>query len=329
MSEGNQTPAGWPHQPAQPGLGGPGPEPTAPGGGFGPPPASYGPPQPPSTPGPTPGQPPFPQQAQPTGPWPAAAHQQPVPNAGPGAEPVQPDWEAMADRHEAESRRRRWIWAGAGVLALVLVGGGVTAFLMNDHGKKQADDHPTPTATAPAPAPATPDAEKFISSSATDKAPIDAATLFADQTRTADGKTWTRKATGITQPCSKATTGGLGLALGDTACHELVRATYVSGDAAVTVGVAVFDTKDVADQAMAKRTGQIQGLSGQGVPQFCIASGCTETHASVGRYAYFTVSGSIKQGGAMTDPDATAAGPSFADYARQQLLARATAKNGN
>ncbi|GAA1230001.1 hypothetical protein GCM10009665_20560 [Kitasatospora nipponensis] len=323
MSEGTDIPAEWTPQPAQPGPGEPPGSPVTPGppaGGFGPPPASYGPagaaypqaPQPyPIHPGPPV---PQPYQAQPT------PGQQ-----SPGGEHLggeQPDWSALADRHAVESRRRRRIWAGAAVAAVLVVGGVVTtAMLMNDHHDKGGKVLPSTSASAPAPA--GPDALAFISDATTDKAPVDPALLFPDETRSVDGKTWTRKASGTTKPCSKATTGGLGLALGDDVCRSVVRATYVSGDSAVTVGVAVFDTKAAADAALAKRTGQIQGLSGPGVGLFCIASGCDETHASVGRYGYFTVSGTLKQGGAMTDPDAAAAAPSFADAARQQLLARA------
>ncbi|MFI6443129.1 hypothetical protein [Kitasatospora sp. NPDC050543] len=349
MSEGTGVPAEWTRQPAQPvqgqqpGAAGPLPQgqppqgqppvPQAPQpappvagqggqqpapppvGGFGPPPVPYGqtapgqqvPPQqqiPPTVPQPVQ---PQPQQWQPGPPAPALG---------------EPDWAALADRHESESRKRRKLWIGATALALVLVGGGVAAgLMMTDKGDKGGDTKPTTAASSPG----TPSADPvtFISDAGTDKAPVDPAVLFADQTRTIDGKVWTRKGTGITTPCSKATTGGLGKAISDEACRSLVRATYVSGDSAVTIGIAVFDNKATADVALAKHIGAIQGLPGQGVGPFCTESGCSETHGYVGRYGYFTVAGTLKQGAGLADPLAAAAAPALSDYAKDALLSRA------
>jgi hypothetical protein len=105
-------------------------------------------------------------------------------------------------------------------------------------------------------------------------------------------------------------------------CQALLRATYVSGSSAVTVGVAVFDHKAQADIAERDSHGHIQGLTAAGSISFCTSDGCVGTHAAVGRYGYFTVSGSVKSGGATADAVATAAGPDLAAYARGRLLQR-------
>ncbi|MFF2354058.1 hypothetical protein ACFVVL_30320 [Kitasatospora sp. NPDC058115] len=281
------------------------------------PPQGAQPPQPPA--GPQPG----PQPAPPFAGWPQQGAQPPQPSP-----PNEPDWNAMADRHADESRRRKRLWIGAVVVAAVLVGGIVGAGVWINGRDKGDDPKPaasgTTTGTPSATATPTEQAVAVISDAATDKLPVDAATLFPDQTRTVDGKVWTRQVTGSTAPCSKATTGGLGLALGDDTCRSLVRATYVSGESAVTVGVAVFDNKAGADRAIGRHAGLIQGLSGTGVPMFCVTdkSGCTETHASIGRFGYFTVAGSLKQGTDQSDQLATAAAGALAERTKDVLLAR-------
>ncbi|MFJ2777758.1 hypothetical protein [Kitasatospora sp. NPDC087315] len=239
---------------------------------------------------------------------------------------AEPDWNAMATRHENESRKRKRLWIGAAAVAAVLVGGVVAAGVwINGHGDKGDRGGGGPTASASPTGIPTERALAVISDADTDRLPVDAATLFPDQTRTVDGKVWTRMVTGATAPCSKATTGGLGLALGDDTCRSLVRATYVNGDSAVTVGVAVFDNKAGADRAFGRHAGLIQGLSGTGVNTFCVTdkSGCTETHAAIGRFGYFTVAGSLKQVPDQSDQVATAAATSLADRTKQVLLGRA------
>ncbi|WP_327680528.1 hypothetical protein [Kitasatospora sp. NBC_00458] len=298
-------------------------------------------PQPGPQPGPQQGHQPGPQQGPQQGLPPQAQSVAGAPTQfvqwspqGGGPQPVapssaEPDWNAMADRHATDARRRKRLWIGAVVVAAVLVGGIVGAGVWIN-GRDKGGDDPQPVAsssTAGGPsATGTPteQAVAAISDAATDKLPVDAATLFPDQTRTIDGKVWTRQVTGSTAPCSKATTGGLGLALGDDTCRSLVRATYVNGESAVTVGIAVFDNKAGADRALGRHAGLIQGLSGTGVAMFCVTdkSGCTETHASIGRFGYFTVAGSLKQGADQSDQIAAAAAAPLAGRAKEVLLGR-------
>ncbi|WP_051811884.1 hypothetical protein [Kitasatospora sp. MBT63] len=181
-----------------------------------------------------------------------------------------------------------------------------------------------PGGTTPAsPSPAgPPDPLTVISAAATDTAPLDPAGLFPSATLTIGGRTWTRVATCSATPCWNATTGHLGDPVTAQGCRALLRVTYTSGTGAVTVGVAVFDAKANADAAAAGHQGQVQGLVPAGNASYCVTDGCPGTHAAIGRYTVYTVSGTTKPGGNATDATATAAGPGFASYAQAQLLAR-------
>ncbi|GAA2803926.1 hypothetical protein GCM10010441_30890 [Kitasatospora paracochleata] len=185
--------------------------------------------------------------------------------------------------------------------------------------KPRAGASATPSAPA---APTTLDPLTAISSAATDTAPLDPGSLFPAATLSIGGRTWTRLTDAATATCWQATTGGLGDVLAAQNCRTLLRVTYTSGSSAVTIGVAVLDGKAQADAANAAHQGQVQGLVKAGSTAWCITAGCANTHAAIGRYGYYTVSGTVKPGGNTADPVATAAGPGFADYARTRLLAR-------
>ncbi|MGW4646240.1 hypothetical protein [Kitasatospora sp. NPDC004289] len=304
---------------------------------------------------------------------------------------TEPDWSALADRHEQRQRRRRQLRNGGAVAGAVLLVGAITttAILLGRGAEPTAPpaaapdapsvsapapaDTPSPgtpapsgpspsaspspslsasasvsapttasakpsaapsakgTATASAAAPPAPpssttppDPLTVISSATTDTAPLDANSLFPATTLGIGGRTWTRLTTAATSPCWNGTTGGLGNVISPQGCQTLLRATYTSGNSAVTIGVAVFAERAKADAATAAHTGQIQGLVPAGAASFCTSAGCTNTHAAVGRYTYYTVSGTVKPGGTAADPTATAAGPDFAAHARARLLARGT-----
>ncbi|AUG80807.1 hypothetical protein CFP65_6140 [Kitasatospora sp. MMS16-BH015] len=184
-----------------------------------------------------------------------------------------------------------------------------------------ASKSPTAHSSSPTPAPR-PDPLAVISTAGTDTAPLDPAALFPAQAPGIGGHTWTRVTTATTTPCWKATTGGLGNVLAPQGCQSILRATYASGTAAVTVGIAVFDHRSQADAAQAGYQGQLQGLVTPGSISFCTGPGCATTHGAIGRYAYYTVAGALKPGGATQDPTATAAAPSFATLTQDRLLAR-------
>ncbi|MDH6125624.1 hypothetical protein [Kitasatospora sp. GP82] len=165
-----------------------------------------------------------------------------------------------------------------------------------------------------------------ISSASTDTAPLTPETLFPAATLSADGKSWHRVTSAETSPCWKASTGGLGDVWAAQSCRTVLRATYASGSSAVTVGVAVFDSRTQADAVEHAHKGQIQGLVATGSIAFCTSTGCTNTHTAVGRYAFYTVSGTLKPGGTAADSTATAAGPDFGSYTRGRLLARGNSR---
>ncbi|MFJ7245417.1 hypothetical protein ACIQWA_12310 [Kitasatospora sp. NPDC098652] len=292
----------------------------------------------------------MPQPVQPPAPQPQ--WQQPPQQSGPPQQPVapqqpvppqrvEPDWAALADRNEAESRRKRRVKIIGSAVAVVLVGGLVAGGVLL-FGKKDDPAKPgggavatAPASVKPTPGPsnggATPggqpdDPSKPIWEAATDPAPQDAGALFSALQVTVNGVSWNRTVVSLDQPCwdGNSTTGGLGKVLGDQGCQKVLRATYVSGDSAVTVGVAVFDHKIQAETAIKNYTGQLKGLPAPGAPAFCANPGCTGTHSSLGRYAYFTVEGSAK-GGNAPDATATAAASGFAEHVKAQLLQRAKA----
>lgn len=300
---------------------------------------------------------------------------------------AEPDWIALADRHERETRRRKRIRAIVAAAAATAVVGGITAtaVLVSGSAARPTDRtatvidgvgprspsaastgspgtgssasasgsaSPAPSATAgqsasprpassgpvaqpappapPVPAPSTAapkDPLTLISDVHTDTAPLDPATLFAADTLQANGATWTKLEVKAASPCWKETTGGLGDVIAN-GCGSLLLATYTNGYSSVTIGVAVFDTKSLADQAQAAYKGQIQGVAPAGTIAFCTSAGCANTHGAIGRYDYYSVSGTRKPGrpsDALADPVATAAGPVLADYARTRLLARGQA----
>ncbi|MEU4861453.1 hypothetical protein ACIG0C_03835 [Kitasatospora aureofaciens] len=281
-----------------------------------------------------------PQPQQPVQPMPPQPQwqQQPPQQAVPPRR-VEPDWQALADRNEAAGKRKRRMQVIGIVAAVVLVGGGVAGGMLllgkKDDPKKSgpvtastASDKPTPgpTSASSSPGGQTDDPSKPIWEAATDPAPQDAGALFSAMQVTVNGATWNRTVVSLDQPCwdGNSTTGGLGKVLGDQGCQKVLRATYVSGDSAVTVGVAVFDHKIQAETATKNYSGQLKGLPAPGAPAFCANPGCTSTHSSLGRYAYFTVEGSAK-GGNAPDATATAAASGFAEHVKGQLLRRAKA----
>ncbi|MGW3072817.1 hypothetical protein [Kitasatospora sp. NPDC001132] len=255
--------------------------------------------------------------------------QQPVP-----PQRAEPDWDALADRNEAEGKRRRRMRVIGVVAAVAVVGGLVAGGVVLFKGKKD-DGSPTavkstqpvvPPSTSGTPGGQPDDPSKPIWEAATDPAPQDAGALFSALQVTINGATWNRTVVALDSPCwdGNSTTGGLGKVLGDQGCQQVLRATYVSGESAVTVGVAVFDRKLQAETALKNFTGQLKGAPAAGAPAFCAGAGCTGTHNSLGRYGYFTVEGSAK-GGNAPDATATAAASGFAEHVKGQLLKRAKA----
>ncbi|MFJ5232953.1 hypothetical protein ACIQBJ_24025 [Kitasatospora sp. NPDC088391] len=315
MSEGQQQP----QQPAS----GPGVPPQQPGGHGAPQPAygyppqggpqpAYGYPQqvPPPQPGFGPPQGPgysqgpgSPQSYGPGG-FPPPDGQQPY--QGRYAAPTfqgdaeAPDWSAMASQHEDERRRRKRTVALLSTLgALVLVGGIVTAAVMVGNDDKpnkpiagQSTD-PGPTGSPSGSPVAKPkSAEEALSRASTDKAPLSVESLFPGATLTVDGQQLNRVATEHGTECSAETNNGLGSVLVTENCQDMYLATYLSEKSAVTVGIAVFDTKPQADRVKSKVVGNVKALRSNATPRFCPdLKQCATSSDSYGRYVVFTTGG--------------------------------------
>ena len=72
-----------------------------------------------------------------------------------------------------------------------------------------------------------------------------------------------------------------------------MRVTYFRDKVATTIGVALFDTEAQATKVKEDwdKVSTIVSLSGEDVPVFCRTTVCRTTANSLGRYAYFTLSG--------------------------------------
>ncbi|WP_449477752.1 hypothetical protein [Streptomyces abikoensis] len=326
MSFGQGGPYGAPGEPQQPGpqAGG---QPMPPAGQFGPPPVL--PPQ----------APPAPQapQAQPLPQAPATAPAPWGPGPGQGAAAPTPDWDALADTTAARGRRRKWLLIGGGAVATVAVAGTVAALVVGSNKSGHDSALPSPqklpsSSGSPEPSfsqvapPPPPNPREFIASADKDKAPLSTKTLFPHSKPSLDKRKYERTATATTDDCASAAQGGLGPVLADNGCRKVLRATYVRDGVAVTVGVAVFDTKAAADKAKERSTGNIESLAGDG-PSFCRATSCRLTANAEGRYAYFTVAG-YTNGKAVPDDDKDAlqAGRDVAGYTFRRIMARANAQ---
>lgn len=343
-----------PQQPPQPPPGGYGPGAGQPGGygpsGGQPQPGPYGPsggvprqgaPAPSGPAGPPPaaggfgGGPsgrdrpsPFPPQAAP-----APAAEPPVAAQSPGT----PDWESLAEARESGARRRRIMMLTGGIVAVAVVAGGVaTAVVMSGKSSGTAGNGPTTSARAgktqplpPAPTfssvapppPANP--LDYLRSPAKDKAPLTPASLFPGKQFTMNGHTYVKAGSAVTTQCATGARSALSGALAANKCRKLIRATYVSGQYAVTVGVAVFD--DTAHAAKLQKTAQyIAPLNGGGISDFCHAVACQMTSNSVARYAYFTISG-LKDGktlGGSTTSAALQAANDTSNFAFDRIIQR-------
>lgn len=228
------------------------------------------------------------------------------PGWGPGGSNT-PDWNALAESAEAaRARRRRWLLIGGGALATVAVAAVVAVAVVSAGDGSASDDEssalPTPESLPSSPAqpepsfeteapPPPPDPMEFISDPKKDTAPLSVKTLYPDKKITVNDRTFARATTDATKNCAGASREKLGPVLTANKCREMYRATYTRDDLAVTVGIAVFDSEKAAEKAKDDAAPSVAPLSGGGTPQFCRFSACYSSANSIGRYAYFVVSG--------------------------------------
>lgn len=315
--------------------------PSGPGGPYGP----GGQQGQPYGPGGQPGQ-----QGQPYGaPAPQPGPGGPYPGPGapdqPGPQPPAstPDWAALADDTARRTRRRRWLLIGGGVLATGAVAAIVaTAVVSSDGGGNGASGKagelpapeklpsesaaPEPTFSDVAP-PAPPNPADILSGKEKDTAPLTVRGLFPDAKAISNGRSYTKGPTSSTKNCASAAQGALSGVLTANGCRQVFRATYTKDGTAVTVGIAVFDTKAAAEKAKQQAKPNIASLSGGKVPTFCRRTRCASTANAFGRYAYFTVSGHTS-GKQVTEKDTEVwqAGRDVSDYAFTRILDRGKAQ---
>ncbi|WP_457028889.1 hypothetical protein [Kitasatospora sp. P5_F3] len=246
----------------------------------------------------------------------------------------EPDWSALAQQN-AEARRlgkRRVLRAFSSLGAMLVIGAVVAVSVYMTNGQPRVPVAAVQTAPAPsasvvpsASQPALPPSKKpeeFLSKGSTDKATLNADALFPNATFTVQGRTYTKAAVDFSGSCGDYTANGLGPILRDQMCRGIYRATYTADKIAVTLAVAVFDTKAQADKAGSVFKGNGQPLAKGGVQKFCTdVKSCAVTHESFGRYLYFTVAGS-KDGAplAATDPS----GKDVTNALKAVLVARGT-----
>ncbi|WP_346173367.1 hypothetical protein [Streptomyces cuspidosporus] len=256
-----------------------------------------------------------------------------------GSQPPTPDWAALADDTARRGRRRKLLFIGGGVLATAAIGAIVATAVISSGDKGKSSDNsagrlpapqdlpsesstPEPTFSDVAP-PAPPKPLDILSSAKRDKAPLSAATLFPDEKAVGNGHTYTKGATAATSACATAAQGRLGPALTNNGCRSLFRATYSKDGVAVTVGIAVFDTKAAAERAKEQAGPNVASLAGGGVPVFCRQADCRASANAIGRYAYFTIAGYTSGADVTTaDTKALQAGRDIADYAFRRILER-------
>ncbi|WP_328915546.1 MULTISPECIES: hypothetical protein [unclassified Streptomyces] len=324
----------WSARPGQPAAGAP-----AAGTGAGTPPPADRKGAPAQSPPPQGG----PRQGAPSGfgvPGTGRAPRQPVPPqpaAGSGAAGT-PDWTALAEAQAASgARRRRIMMLTGGIVAVAVIAGGVaTAVVLS--GKSSGDTVAGPSASgtttasqqslppepsfssvAPPP-PANP--LDYLSTAAKDKAPVTVDSLFPGKQFVMNGRTYVKTASTTTQQCATGARAAVAQALTANGCTQLVRATYVNGTLAVTVGVAVFP--DGTHAAKLQKVAQyLAPLNGGGVKDFCHAVACQMTSNAVGRYAYFAISG-FKNGTTLpaTDSVARRAANEASNFAFERIIQR-------
>ncbi|WP_393097704.1 hypothetical protein [Streptomyces sp. LN325] len=258
-----------------------------------------------------------------------------------------PDWAALAEASETRNRRRRLLVIGGSAIATLAVGAAVAVAVVSangDNGNNAASNQsgkvPGTTAipsdtTAPAPsfaptsAPPPLDPMDFISSAKKDTAPLSPDILFPGSQLTVGDRVYRKGPTASTTKCATGVQRTLPKVLTDNGCTRLLRVTYSKDGVAVTVGVAVFDTKAQADKAKAQADSKsiITSLPGQGVATFCRTAVCRSTTNSYGRYAYFTLAG-FTNGKDVTTKSAEVftTGDDLAEFAFRQIRRRGEAQ---
>ncbi|NLU66915.1 hypothetical protein HCC30_06465 [Streptomyces sp. HNM0574] len=224
---------------------------------------------------------------------------------------------------------------GGGALAAVVVAGIVATAVIGQGGGSEpsagggaSPDLPSSTPGQPQPTfndepPPPPPPRDFIATAERDKAPLTQESLFPGDKATINGRAYKKGAVSAAKKCASGAHSGLGPVLTKNGCDGLYRATFTREDLAVTVGIAVFDDAETATKVKSQYKPNLKALPGNGVPDFCRTVSCRTTVNSLGRYAYFTISGRT-DGKESTEQDkaATRAGLDGSNYAYARILQR-------
>ncbi|HEY5832792.1 hypothetical protein, partial [Streptomyces sp.] len=255
----------------------------------------------------------------------------------PGADPGTPDWETLAEQQAAAgARRRKMMTLTGGVVAVAVIAGGVaTAVVMSGPSSDAPAAGPSASGTAVSPQPSPPEPSfssvappppanplDYLSTAPKDTAPLLPSTLFPGKQFLMNGRVYARTNAVVTLRCATGARSVLARALTANGCRRLIRATFVNGGVAVTVGVAAFD--DATHAAKLQKVAQyVAPLNGGGVADFCHAVACRMTSNSVGRYAYFAIAG-LKNGRTITAKDTAAlrAANEASNFAFQRIIQR-------
>jgi hypothetical protein len=222
-----------------------------------------------------------------------------------------PDWSALADRSEQEGKRRKLKLYG-GALAVVVIAAIVATAVVVSGNHKTPSAGPTGNPTVVEPTPSfsdvtptpPPDPLAVLSDPKRDTAPLSTGELFPGASMVRGAHHYTKAGTDSSTACAALAAGALPGVLEHYGCHRMLRATYYANGYAVTVGVAVFDSKTDADSAKAHAQPYLLPLAA-GLGPFCHATACQSAANSVGRYAYFTIAGRIDRGKVTTTDPAT------------------------
>ena len=140
----------------------------------------------------------------------------------------------------------------------------------------------------------------------TDPDPLDPETLFDQDGVEVDETTYSQITTDDTDDCAAAAHGNYGEVLTNNDCRQIVRASYLGDENAVTVGVAALPSADAAQEAERGRdigdSDWFAGLAGpddSGTERLEYAGGHT-SGATWGRYLVFALASDL-DGGTPTD----------------------------
>ncbi|KAB8167219.1 hypothetical protein FH609_012605 [Streptomyces sp. 3MP-14] len=252
---------------------------------------------------------------------------------------ARPDWNRLAADADKQRAKKRWTIIGTCVGAAVVIGtvvalaivsqgddeGGATAGTATTLPESTAESDDAEPTFGETTLPPVPSAREFISDAEKDTAPFDVGGFYGEDPMEVDDRSYALAASDGSEDCASLTTGGLASLLEEQGCAGLLRATYVGGGVAVTVGVAQLPSEEAAAAVHGadELSGTLQALPGGDAGTLCERGGCRTTRNQVGRYVYLTIAGNAD--GSPDSGDGTAAQQAARDgndHAFSQIIRR-------